>query len=268
MADLNRTERDALLERAWATDGRLYPEDGSPRPKNRDAVRLREVYYQVLGEYGDRLPRVVMSACPFSGEVLRRSFDPWGLDGPWWYQDREVAIEEPRPPDTFKVLLGALALRGREPSEARAPVEPGPEVPFVVPRLLELPGMIAVVSRLELETGDLAYPIAYFSPEEIPPVQLHQFWLKQDFWFTQENGSSAWLIANDVWDFDLAPWVERGKLRWITPGDRNGVVVDGASGRKCPYLDLPGDRLPQVLVWGERELLELPDGTMVNPYED
>ena len=268
MADLTLSERDSLLERARHTDRLLYPDDGSPDPSDEEAVRLRETYYQVLGEYGDRLPRVVMNACPFSGQPLVRSFDPWGVDGPWWYQDLDFEIDEPRAPDTFKVLLGAFSLKGRVPKEARDQVEPGPEVPFVVPRLLELPGMIAVASRLELVTGDLAYPIAYFSPEDIPPIDLHQFWLRQDFWFKQEDGSSGWSIANDVWDFDLAPWVETGQLRWIEPGDPDGEVVDVTSGKPCPFLDLPGDRFPQVLAWEEREFLDLPDGTAVNPYED
>ena len=268
MADFTKAERDDLLGRAWEIDGKVYAKDDQARPVGRERSQMKERYYQILAEYADRLPRVEMSACPFSGEVLKRSFDPWGVDGPWWHKDPEVRIEEPGPPGTFKVLLGALSLGGRTPTEARAPVIPGPEVPFVVPKLLELPGMIAVVSRLESALGDLAYPVAYFSNEEIPPDQLHQFWLRQDFWFTQDDGSSAWLIANDRWDFDLAPWVNSGKLRWISPGDPDWVVMDGSTGRKCPFVDLPGDRLPQILAWGGRDLLDLPDGTLVNPYED
>jgi len=76
------------------------------------------------------------------------------------------------------------------------------------------------------------------------------------------------MIANDVWDFDLTPWIASGQLRWIAPGDPEGEVVGEASGELCPYIDLSGDRFPQVVAWGERDLLDLPDGTMVNPYED
>lgn len=268
MADFTKDERDALLRRAWEMDARLYPEDEGEELEEREAARLEEAYYLTLGEYADRLPRIVMSACPFSGNPLLHSFDPWGLDGPWWHQDREVEIQEPASPASFKVLLGALDLRGREPGEVRDTVNPGPDVPFVVPRLLELPGMVAVVSRLELATGDLAYPIVYYSEEEISPRFLHQFWLEQDLWFKQEDGSSSWLIANDIWDFDLVPWVESGKLRWIEPGDEDSVVLTGTSGKTCPYVGLEGDRLPQILAFGERELIELPDGTPINPYEE
>jgi hypothetical protein len=268
MTTLTRKERDDLLVQMTTIDRRLYPDDQTETPHGRVAATLRETYYQLLAAYADRLPRIVMSACPFTGQTLERAFDPFGLDGPWWYQDREVEIAEPEAPATFKVLLGALALRGRTPTEARADVIPGPEVPFVVPRLLRLPGMVCVVSQLTLTTGDTAYPIAYFSPEEIAPKQLHQPWLRQELWFKADESANAWLIANDAWDFDLEPWVASGKLRWIEPTDAEARVVDGRAGRACPYVDLPGDRAPQLISSGDRELLELPDGTPINPFED
>lgn len=268
MSDFTREERDNLLKRAWEIDGRLYAKESEARPQGRERAQLKETYYRILSEYADRLPRVMMSACPHSGEILKRSFDPWGLDGPWWHKDQEVRIEEPAAPASFKVLLGAFSLNGRDPEEVRAPVIPGPEVPFVVPALLKLPGMVAVVSRLETVRGGVAYPVGYFSTEEIQPDQLHQFWLRQDFWFTQEDGTTAWLTANDRWDFDLGPWVESGKLRWIEPGDREGTVRSASDTDRCPFVDLPGDRFPQVMAWGTRDLLDLPDGSLVNPFED
>jgi hypothetical protein len=268
MPALTQPERQALLGRAWELERQLYPEDRSQAPQGRPAARLREGYYQILAEYADRLPRIVFSACPFTGEPLKHSFDPWGLDGPWWHMDREVEIEEPKAPAAFKALLGAVALRGRKPREARDPVLAGPDVPFVVPRLLGLPGMVAVVSCVELATGDLAYPVAYYSTEEIPQRRLHQFWLQQEHWFELEGGKSGWLIANDVWDFDLLPWIQSGKLRWIAPGDPEARVVDGRVNGACPFVGLPGERLPQSIAAGERSVLELPDGTPINPFED
>ncbi len=268
MSSLTAPERTALLSKAWEIEGLLYPTDRAKKPQGRAAASLREAYYLILGEYADRLPRIVMSICPHTGQPLKRSFDPGGVDGPWWHKDREVKIEEPDPPPTFKVLQGALALHQRTPREARAPVIPGPEVPFVIPRLLKLPGMIAVVSRLPLDTGDTAYPISYFSTEDIPHTRLHQFWLKEEYWFNLDGGKSAWLIANDVWDFNLEPWIRSGKLRWIDGEGTAMRVVDGRGAEPCPFLNLPGDRLPQSLGFGKRELLDLPDGTPVNPFED
>ena len=265
---MTKEERNRLLARATQLNSELYPAGDKPAPTGRAAAVIREAYYKVLGEYADRLPRVRMSTCPLTGAALTRAFDPWGLDGPWWQDDCEVEFDEPPAPPTMKVLQGAVAFHGREPKEVTEMVQPGPEVPFVIPRLMELPGMVAVISQLKLENGDTAYPIGYFSKEDILPQLLHQNWLQVEYWFKLDDGEPAWLIANDKWDFDLAPWIEKGKLFWINPGDAEWRVQSRESKVKCPYLDLPGERVPQSIAWGERELLDLPDGTEVNPYED
>jgi hypothetical protein len=128
--------------------------------------------------------------------------------------------------------------------------------------------MIAVVSQLDMETGDTAYPVVYFSPEEIPPLRLHQFWRDQEMWFKTAEGDSGWSIANDVWDYDLEPWLALRKLRWIRPGDPKAQIVDASSGEACPFVNLPGDRVPQLVSDGERQPLPEPDGRAINPYED
>ncbi len=267
MSPLSKSERDALLANAAKLESELYPpEGGPPEPTGADRVKRLDSYYQILHEYGDRLPRVPFSRCPLSGKLLLRSFDPFGLDGPWWHKSRIVQIEEPAAPMSFKVVLGALQMNGRDPAEALAEVIPGPESPFVVPRLLSLPGMHAVISRLILESGDVAHVIAYFSEEEIPTHKLHQHWLRQDLWYPNDSGGTSWLTKNDPHDFVLAPWVESGQVRWIAPGDTELKVHSGTA--ECPYLDLPGDFHPQMLSGGRRFLLEPPDGGPIDPFED
>lgn len=265
---LTRAERDALLARIAEINAVLYPPEGAPpAPSGPKRVKLMDVRYQMLAEYGDRLPRVPFSRCPHTQVVLKRSFDPFALDGPWWHKSRTVKIEEPAAPPTFMVVLGALDLRGREPVEAVAPVLPGPAAPFVVPRLLRLPGMKAVISQLPVGTGDVAYPIAYFSEEPHPPARLHQPWLRQDMWYPNDSGGTSWGIKNDPWDFDLRPWIESGQLLWIRPGDADTTLRSHAEGEACPYLDLPGERLPQTLGGGKRGVMDLPDGSPVLPFE-
>lgn len=265
---LTRDERATLLARLAEVDDALYPrDDPASAPSGPPRVKLLDRSYQILAEYGDRLPRVPMSRCPHTQQVLKRSFDPFGLDGPWWHKSRIVEIEEPPAPHTFKLILGALDLRGRTPSEAHDPVIPGPSVPFVVPRLLGLAGMKAVISRLVLETGDFAYPVAYFSDVEHAPARLHQHWLRESLWYPNDSGGTSWIMKNDVWDFDLARWVASGHLLWITPGDSGMTLRSGGNGGACPYLDLPGDREPQELSGGQRALMELPDGEPINPFE-
>lgn len=259
-----REERAALLARIAEVESKMYPADG-PRPGRPLAARLRDTYYALLGEYSDRLPRVPLSVCPFTGLPLVRSFDPFGFDGPWWQKDRTFTPEEPGAPPTFRVILGAVDLRGREPAEAGPIVLAGPAVPYVVPRLLGLPGMVAVMHRVELQTGDVAWPIAYFSSDETPPWQLHQDWTRPERWFKAEDGSDSWLLANDTWDFDLAPWIERGQLRWVA--ERGGKLVTLGAGERCPWLDVPGDRVPQELAGGVRELGDPPTGEAAAPFE-
>jgi len=265
---LTKAERAMILARATTLESELYPpEGGPPEPTGRKRVKMLDTYYQVLHEYGDRLPRVPVSRCPQTKQVLKRVLDPFGLDGPFWFKSRVVEIEEPPAPLTFKVLLGALDLRGRTPHEAQAEIIPGPEVPFVVPSLLELPGMRAVISRIDLEQGDIAHLIAYFSGEDIPMQDLHQHWLEQDLWYPGEGGGTSWLTKNDPYEYDLAPWIENGRLAWIEPGDLDLTVYDRTSARSCPYVALEGDQHPQSISGGERELLEIPDGSPVDPFE-
>jgi len=261
-----RTERDNLLEKLRELDSRLFPADEANTSSGRTAARLQDDYLLALAEYSDRLPRVVMGVCPFTGAQLKRAFDPYGLDGPWWWKDCPVEIEEPKAPPAFQVLLGALALGGRLPAETTDEVIPGPEVPFVVPRLLGAKGFLAVIARLELATGDIAYPISYWCEAQIPPANLHQPWLRQELWFNNSQGAPAWNIVNDPWDFNLDSWIAQGKLSWVDAA--TGKLLGRDSGVRCPFLDLGGDRQPQSLSGGERNLLDLPDGALINPFDD
>ena len=248
----SKAERDALVHRAYEMERQLYPRPGEEPLSVREAGMVRERFYASLAEYADRLPRMVLSICPYCDAPLKRAFDPFGLDGWWWHVDLQVSFDEPVPCDHFQVLLGALSLRGRAPAEVRAEVRPGPDVPFVVPALLDLPGMIAVVGRIELMTGDIAYPIGYFSDQEIPPLQLHQPWCRNMYWFKDEDGNSVWSVANDEFDFELPPYVESGDLRWVDlNAPDSGVFPHGDE--IFPWSGLEGVRERQQLVAGERD---------------
>ena len=263
-----REERDRCVARVRETEAAAYVPNDPEKPRAPLLVaRALDAYYAVVAEYADRLPRTVLGACPFTGKPLLRSFDPYGFDGPWWHTVRTFAPDEPGAPSTFRVLLGAVDLRGRVPVEATNSVIAGPGAPYVVPRLLEMPGMVAVVHRVEMATGDIAYPIAYFSRDEIHPSKLHQPWTRPDLWFKAESGDSVWTMKNDVWDFDLAPWIERGQLAWVEPGSDPVRVLDHRSGRPCPYVGLPGVRMQQLIAKGAVSLMDPPDGEMPVPFE-
>jgi len=258
---MKKAERDKLLKEIEDIDDRLYPQKGRG-PSEKERKRLDKLYYRKLGEYYLKLPRVAMSVCPYCGEVLMRSIDPFGLDGPWWSEDQLVENKEPKACEHFKVMLGALKVRAGGPVEAEGNVRPGPEVPFVVPNLMELPGMVAVVGRVELETGDVAYPIAYFSDRKTRAIDLHAPWLRVEYWFRDGSGNSCWTICNDKWSFDLEPYLDEKRLRWTDMKKVFSVDDD-----EWPYEDLEGVKRPQLICCGEVDYLDLPTGEIVCPFE-
>ena len=128
-------------------------------------------------------------------------------------------------------------------------------------------GYVAVLIQIRLETGDRAWVITYWTRDEIPPVRLHQSWLRQDHWFKDARRRSTWVMTNDTWDFTLEPYVADGRLRWIDPADPQQRVVRASATSPCPFLGIAGDHRPQELADGMRELNELPDGAPVYPFE-
>jgi hypothetical protein len=203
-------------------------------------------------EYFLRLPRILMAPCPFCAAPLYRTFDPFGLDGLWWRSDAQP--EEPEPCMHFCVLLGAVDLAGHRPHPI-FDVHPGPGAPFVMPRLLAHPGMTAVVAEIPMVEGAVAYPVAYFAPRR-PPVQtLTASWARTNFVYTTQLGESAWRAAEEptadpgdrTWDFELAPWLASGQLRWCEPGS-DRTRLSGGAPESCPFLQCPGTRAPQLIV--------------------
>lgn len=215
--------------------------------------------------YYDGLPRVVMSCCPFCGKPLVRTFDPFGLDGLWWQPD--VTPEEPPTCPHFCVLGGAVNYQGLPPRGGNQEVIPGPEIPFVYPRLLALPGVVAVISWLPMENGYLAYPIGYFAEKRPPGEQLVAGWRHRHHEWRDQLGTYGSRYENDKWDFDLRPWLMQGKIRWTAPGSDRTVLSD-EPWEHCPYLDLPG-KPEQVSLWKDKiKYLFPPDGSYISPYDD
>lgn len=195
--------------------------------------------------YEDLIPRVPLSRCPFSQEVLNHSFDSFGLDGLWWNFEAPVRPHQELPP-TFFAFTGAVMLK---PPLEVAPFlcKPGPGVPYVVPRLLQYPNLKAVIR--ELSVGHhRAFAITYFAqpiPQHLPRANS---W-GTDFYSTSDRGWSTVSEQPDELDFDLKPWIERGKLLWIPPHDSTLSLY--RQSQDCPYLNLDGTRATQRLEQGQ-----------------
>src|SRR5690606_24644384 len=92
---LDRSARDELVRRIYELENRRYPPEGVAPPSDWERPRIREQLYATLAEYADRLPRVRLSVCPYCEAPLKRVYDPFGLDGPWWHLDVQVKYDEP-----------------------------------------------------------------------------------------------------------------------------------------------------------------------------
>jgi hypothetical protein len=178
--------------------------------------------------------------------LLRAQFDPWGFDGFWW-QERELGLASgPVGCEHFRVLKGAVSLGETEPRGGKHEAHIGPDAPFVIPAVLRLPTMVAVLHAVEMETGAVARPIAYFSSEPPPPGSLTAPWRTTTYTFVTPAGQTGWTIKNDPWDFQLEPWIREGKVRWLDPEDPELPLAE-PDPAACPYTNLPGRRLPQVI---------------------
>lgn len=219
-----------------------------------DALRLfsqslQHQLWQLSEAYLDGLPRQTMARCPYTAALSRVSFDPLGLDGPFWARQQPIRPKtEPEAGDHFIGLTGALRLEG--PTET-APflVAPGPAAPFVIPRLFERQEVVAVLTEGHVG-GHRAYAVSYFAAD---PKHAHR---RPRLWGAKFKPQPAppdpgAPETDDVedYDFDLRPWLEKNKLAWVAPGDHDRKLHYGT--QNCPYLDLPGPRELQYVQYGK-----------------
>lgn len=214
--------------------------------KDRTADALREKYLEGI-------PEKSISRCPFTGQLLKRRIDCYGIDGLWWDCAYPARPREALLP-TFFCMDGALSLRGGCAENAPFLCRPGPDIPFVLPRLLQSDEIKAVLSCIKIGPHT-AYPIVYFAdpiPEKEIPVSD---WGAEFFW-GEEIAALRLLTADRYsspdpgeYDFELEPWIRAGKLLWIAPGDERLMLHGHVS--RCPYLDLSGSIWPKYIKDGE-----------------
>lgn len=251
---INAAERRSLLaacdemmvqiRNEGKTGADVMPGPGAPEISD----RYRELA-NLLHQYRLHLPVLPVSRCPFTGQVVYHSIDPYGLDGYWWDYHHPIRSLTFLPSTLFS-FSGALKLGGTV-ERTRFLCLPGPGVPFVIPELLRPEGMKAVIWSLPVgsHTG---YPILYFAdgfPPDIEPVNDWGagHWRRINPW-----GSVRWNESPDVeeaYDFDLVPYIRSGRLLWIDPGDRTMTLRSGPGG--CPYIDMKGERKIQRIQNGK-----------------
>jgi hypothetical protein len=266
MKTLNRAERDQLLEQIRLIKKKsLTPEANKLPVKEIRALGIKQEELEDIYRLG--LPRIPIARCPFTGELVTKEIDIYGLEGPWW---NEFYADLPTQGSPYVVTYcGALnfenkkILRASESSVHEVLI--GPEVPYVIPYLLDFPQVKCVIySTVLLEEAFPVYFMTYFAKPKLLPGQSHQEWLRSHLWYQNETGHTLWEIHNDVWDFNLAPWLEKpGKLLWIHPSDPQ-MKLCSEPPSDFPYLNLKGRQ--KFLMLREGKIIEMPIPSG-QPYE-
>lgn len=200
--------------------------------------------------YAALLPRLTLSRCPFTGAPIKVTFDPIDFDGPYWDALAPARGDRHALPRTVFSLSGAAQLRPPVPVAPFLAV-PGPEVPFVVPELLNVEGVVAVISSVAVGRH-IGFPIAYFAQAGPPPRLRLNCWGARSFHYVYDGGrviSGESELYDVDYVYDLEPWLEKGKLRWIHPDDDELTVLKGVE--NCPYLGLSGRRQVMRIANGE-----------------
>lgn len=172
----------------------------------------------LVGKYWDWIQPVKLSRCPFCVSDLLRLFDPVDFNGFWWMDRTQRPKAEPKSCEHFQLLQGAVNLNGRPFLETLFECHPGPGSPFVIPRVLELPTMQAVISSIPMHCGYTAYLIAYFSEVPPPSKSLTQSWARKQYHFRLPDGRAGWDVIEDRYEHDLASWITKGKVKFLTEG--------------------------------------------------
>lgn len=189
--------RDEISDRMYWGDGalqdRLEPE----------FEKLQQQVSDIVEEYMAGVPVMPVSRCPFTGLTVNQSIDTFGLDGMWWNYEAAArpAVELP---ETYFALTGAVRLSILVENFQFLCV-PGPEMPYVVPRLLNYDGIRAVLSTVRVGVHQ-AFMVFYFASPMVYGIDRVNDWASDSYTYENAEGDSFW-ESNDVtpddMDFDL-----------------------------------------------------------------
>ena len=198
--------------------------------------------HALTNTYIEQLAIIQMSSCPFTGKPFHHSWDEFGLDGLWWNYHKSARPLVEKWGGAFHALSGAVQVNVDYVEYAPFLTEPGPDVPFLLPRLMDFESIVAVVSQLKVGEHT-AYPIVYFSETKLPWKRRANDWGRNHFCYKDDRGAirvGEHFDAEDEHVYDLNDAIESNRLRWIAPDDKDMRVQNGLV--NCPFVNLPGAR--------------------------
>jgi hypothetical protein len=223
----------------------------------------------VMQEFFRRLPCVLVSRCPYCAREIWGAVGIFSLIDEFWYSiysdGQEEAIEESHCEHLF-CIDGALGLNGHQPAEVKKPntmvlydtLRMAAGVPFVKPRVLRLPTMVAVLHSFPVADKYTAYPVVYFAEQRPPQKEFCIGWARQEYVDRLEGGGGTFVgRRTDAQDYELEKWVEQGKLFWLDPTDDEHPLVHGPV-EAFPYGNVPGRRNPYIIKDGKVRNLRNP----------
>lgn len=255
LAQVKKELASALDEQSAASDSAdsavaSSPFSGDFMPFLKSCRELEQAYLALL-------PKVAVSRCPFTGEIVRKTIDTLGLDGVWWdYENPVRPGEDPGP--TYLGMSGSLRITQPLPVNDFS-VMPGPSTPCILPGLLSMPHVRAVLSSVQVG-GNPGVAVTWFVSRDrhltLPPNEWGAPWCDAyDVTGQDHRGPSPFILPD--YDTDLAPWIQRGKLLWIAPGD-DSLLLRADLGA-CPYLGMEGNGLLQHVLAGHLEAFGMTD---------
>lgn len=200
--------------------------------------------------YIETLSLIPLSRCPFTDATHWQPIDVAGLDGPWWRYEAPLRPEITMP-EHHLTFTGSLKLT---PPLEYAPFVcmPGPEVPYVVPELLQHPGIKAVLNSVDVGMHE-GHVVHYYAEELTEDLPGFNGWGADHYRLPGEDKEGYWRRieneASEELDFDMGHWIKEGKLLWIEPGDNDLQLRNDLEA--CPYIDLPGQTTFQYIQYGE-----------------
>lgn len=269
--------------------------DEPPRPGKAKILRpLEKKADQVRYELARRTPYVLVSRCPYCNKPVWMGVGIFSLRDEFWYDESggilDSVYEELSCPHLFCVD-GALNLNGHRPADAIKPpmvyasgrITMAAEVPFVKPRVLQLPTMVAVVAHLPIAERYTAYPIAYFAREWSDQVEFCVPWGRIEYverrWIPIKKRPSNELSQESIADteqtrrfvvdetfigtrsdsqcYDLQEWIAAGKVFWLDMKEEEPPLVRGPA-EAFPYRDVSGRRHPYYIKKGRVHNLASP----------